>query len=236
MGWSKSESSTARIVEDGICYPSVKRRMTRFEAELREQQRQTAAVLLGQLYAQAALLKVSQDEGEGFYVSALDVERMLSFDRDHKERLAGQKSLVFKLFGGVSPQMLQESESLQRFARSYGYSTSVSQKREEMLAFDIDFDVANQQDWLTCEIVGASCDAAPSNKMRDLHCRELWGRVEQYQQHVTMSGVLLRLAKWSSKIASLFRLLTVYCSLFHISQLDCFVQQTSHFWCVHPYS
>lgn len=63
--------------------------MTRFEAGLREQQRQTAAVLLGQLYAQAALLKVSQDEGEGFYVSALDVERMLSFDRDHKERLAG---------------------------------------------------------------------------------------------------------------------------------------------------
>ena len=139
--------------------------MTRFEAELREQQRQTAAVLLGQLYAQAALLKVSQDEGEGFYVSALDVERMLSFDRDHKERLAGQKSLVFNLFGGVSPQMLQESESLQRFARPYGYSISVSQFREEMLAFDVDFD-ANQQDWLTCEIVGASCDAAPSNKMR----------------------------------------------------------------------
>ena len=120
--------------------------MTRVAAELREQQRQTAAELLGQLYAQAAVQKMSGDIGDGFVVSWQDVENVLSMDTNNKERLAGQGSLLLTLFGGVSHKMLEESESLQKIATSYGYSISVWKTIARPYSFHVDFAVASGED------------------------------------------------------------------------------------------
>ena len=77
---------------------------------------------------EAALQKASADKGKGFTVDYADLEKLLGIESYHnnRERSAAQNDLARQLFSGVSGPMLAESESLHRFARSYGYSISVS--------------------------------------------------------------------------------------------------------------
>ena len=101
--------------------------MACLESELQGQQKQAAAVLLGNIYTQAALQKASADKGQGFTVYSDDVEKWLGIERysNHHEKFAAKKSLHNQLLSGVPKSMLEESESLHRFARSYGYSIEV---------------------------------------------------------------------------------------------------------------
>ena len=121
--------------------------MACLESEVLGQRKQAAAVLLGNIYTQAALQKASEDKGQGFTVNAGDVQKLLGIEsyHNHYEKFAAKKSLADQLLSGVSQSMLEESESLHRFARSYGYSISVVRNASSSYAiffFNVKFERA----------------------------------------------------------------------------------------------
>ena len=119
-----SKSLIPRIVEDGICFPSVAQRIDRWETQNQEQKQQAASLLLGHWYAQAAV-KWMRESGTGFSIDRWSVEEELSINPRGKESVCRSQRLLFDhLFDSVEPGSLAQAESLQRFARAFGYSAT----------------------------------------------------------------------------------------------------------------
>ena len=120
----------ARIVEDGICFSNVKKRMTTWAAENEARQKKFAAELLGSWYAKAAVVRgPTDDQGEGFSVCSYHV---------HNLPLDTNPQTYMQLFSCVESSALAESESLQDFAKAFGYSVTASGAGRDC-AWEVDF-------------------------------------------------------------------------------------------------
>ena len=106
----------ARIVEHGICFSKVKEKMATWAAENETRQKNFAAELLGSWYAKAAVAQgPERDKGEGFSVEWIDVQAV---------PLDVNSETYMQLFSCVDSSALAESESLQGFAKAFGYSVT----------------------------------------------------------------------------------------------------------------
>ena len=89
--------------------------MKSWASENLAQKNKLAAELLGRLYAQAALAEcISLDQGQGFNLNTAHLRGVVDIN----------SSAFGQLFSQVDAQMLAESESLQSFAKVFGYSAS----------------------------------------------------------------------------------------------------------------
>ena len=108
--------------------------MFSWEPDIQERREQAAAVLLGHLYTQAAVKKASEDQGQGFIVGRGDVEMQLGLSQgchpsraeEYRASDAAKRGMFNTIFNSVEPESLAQSESLQGFARSFGYSLTVN--------------------------------------------------------------------------------------------------------------
>lgn len=121
----------ARIVEHGICFSKVKKRMATWAAENETQQKKIAAELLGSWYAKAAVAQGPlRDNGEGFSVQWTDVQ---AFSLDV------HSATYTQLFSCVDSSALAESESLQGFAKAFGYSVTAINGFYGHIDWQVDF-------------------------------------------------------------------------------------------------
>ena len=91
--------------------------MISYGAENKEQMKKLAAELLGRLFVDAAVsLKMTEDKGKGFNVEPADLNKILGAN--------GREASFEYLFRMVQPSMLANSESLQDFAKTFGYSVT----------------------------------------------------------------------------------------------------------------
>eukprot|EP00435_Cladocopium_sp_Y103_P049815 s687_g15.t1 len=112
------EPADDQIVEDGVAFSSVKRKMSDWRDESRKMRRLSATEMLCSGIMEAAVEKSDLDVGNGFTVNKMDLVEALGLDDNVQ---------VFNnIFDEVTGKAALESESLQRFARSFGYSISVS--------------------------------------------------------------------------------------------------------------
>ena len=89
--------------------------MISYGAENKEQMKKLAAELLGRLFVDAAVnLKMPDDKGKGFTVEPGDLNKILGAN--------GREASFEYLFRIVQPPTLAESQSLQDFAQTFGYS------------------------------------------------------------------------------------------------------------------
>mmetsp|Transcript_35954 Transcript_35954/g.58881 ORF Transcript_35954/g.58881 Transcript_35954/m.58881 type:complete len:223 (-) Transcript_35954:32-700(-) len=128
------EPTEEQIVEDGICFSNMKKRMAKrratWAAEDEPRQKKFAAELLGSWYAKAALAKcATDDQGEGFSVFWSHV---------HNLPLDTYSQTYTQLFSCVESSELAESESLQDFAKAFGYSVTASGAGRDR-AWEVDF-------------------------------------------------------------------------------------------------
>ena len=100
--------------------------MCSWEADMQSRTNQAAAVLLGHLYTQAAVKKALEERGQGFTVSKRDVLKELHADRSDSGKWNAKFELFTQLFASVTARSLAKSESLQGFARSFGYSVAAT--------------------------------------------------------------------------------------------------------------
>ena len=112
------ELVTARLVEDAVCFSSMKRKMLDWQGESKKMRTSAAEELLCSGIMKAAVEKSKQDQGKGFTLSKGDLQGALGFD----EKVFNS---LFNDVAGKVPCKICKSESLQRFARSFGYSMSV---------------------------------------------------------------------------------------------------------------
>ena len=117
------EATEDQIAEDEVSYASVRKRMADWNIENETKKAKLGCELLGRLFAEAAVKqKAAQEKGHGFVVSTEDLETVLGWSV--KERT------YLKVFGSVSMAMLEESESLSCFGKSFGYYVKVKAAEE----------------------------------------------------------------------------------------------------------
>eukprot|EP00435_Cladocopium_sp_Y103_P051672 s687_g16.t1 len=116
------EATEDQIIKDGVSLTSVKRKLRAWSVENQARQQAANAALVGNLLAQAAAKVVMEkDQGGGFKISEEDLDR-IGIKRDE---------LMFqRIFNHLELSSLEESESLQAFARSFGYSIAVKEERD----------------------------------------------------------------------------------------------------------
>ena len=116
----------ARLVEDAVPFSSMKRKMLDWQGESQKMRQRAAEELLCSGILKAAVEKSKEDQGKGFTLNRDDLRRALGLD----ENEPGFNNL-FSVVAGKKPC---ESEILQRFARSFGYSMSVNKFNGQTLA------------------------------------------------------------------------------------------------------
>eukprot|EP00438_Fugacium_kawagutii_P010625 Skav201645 [mRNA] locus=scaffold3087:240180:240659:+ [translate_table: standard] len=99
---------TLRIVQDGVAFPAVMQKVTEWEVANESRRRKLAEDLLATLIVQAAPRKMQEAKGGTFTV--------------HKHDLPGGQPYVDTFFGSVQTNDLIAAESLQDFAKSFGYT------------------------------------------------------------------------------------------------------------------
>eukprot|EP00435_Cladocopium_sp_Y103_P047792 s687_g14.t1 len=109
------EATEDQIVEDAVRFSSVKKKMIDWQGESEKMWKSAAEELLCSGIMKAAVERSNNDRGEGFKVARSDVQKALGLD----------ESAFSSLFRVVAGNIPGASESLQRFARSFGYSMAV---------------------------------------------------------------------------------------------------------------
>ena len=99
---------------------SVKRKMSAWRGESQKMRKLSATEMLCSGLLEAAVEKSEWDRGDGFCLTKFDLVEALGLP------INDDWDAFDLFFGGVTGKAALESETLQRFARSFGYSISVS--------------------------------------------------------------------------------------------------------------
>jgi len=118
------EATEDQLVEDAVRFSSMKRKMLDWQGESQKMRQRAAEELLCSGIMKAAVEKSKEDQGTGFTLKRDDLRSALGLD----------ETVFNNLFSVVAGKKPCESEVLQRFARSFGYSMSVSKPRGQFLA------------------------------------------------------------------------------------------------------
>eukprot|EP00435_Cladocopium_sp_Y103_P046768 s687_g13.t1 len=102
------EATESQIVQDGVPFPSLMRRVAKWQEANTSRKRKATLDFLGSLIAEVASEKMGQAKGKAFSIRRNDLP-------------CNEKELD-RLFGRVAASQVQESEALKDFERSFGYS------------------------------------------------------------------------------------------------------------------